>query len=93
MTKNRDTKLSYILGQFTPEQRNELCMRLSISQETFYRRRNHPGAFTLDDAQVLDQYLQELNDGQAVDTYQLYREVIEVPLPAKAQPETTALRA
>lgn len=91
----RETKLAYLLTKLDGAQRDELCRRLSISQETFYRRRNHPGTFTLDDAAVLDQYLEELNGGQPVDTYRLFREVIEVPMPvsSKVEPETTAVRA
>lgn len=91
----KDTKLSYLLSKFDKEQREELCRRLSITTDTFYRRRNHPGTFTLDEAVLVDQYLEELNGGQPVDTYRLFREVIEVPMPvsSKVEPETTAARA
>jgi hypothetical protein len=73
-----ESKLSYLLTRFTPEQRDELCRRLGIGTDTFYRRRNDPGTFTLDEADVLDQYLEELS-GAPVDTYRLYRDVVEVP--------------
>jgi len=90
----KDTKLGYLLTKLTSEQREELCRRLSISTETFYRRRNHPGTFTLDDAVILDQFLEEQNGGQPVDTYRLYRELIDVPaLATTVQPVATAQRA
>lgn len=80
----RDTKLAYLLGKLTAHQREDLCTRLGISQGTFYSRRNDPGSFTLDEATVLDRFLEELNGGQPVDTYRLFREVIEVPMPENA---------
>jgi hypothetical protein len=84
-----ESKLSYLLTRFTPEQRQELCTRLGIGTDTFYRRRNDPGTFTLDDAVILDQYLQELS-GEPVDTYRLFREVVEVPsLGARVKAETS----
>lgn len=87
-TPIRDTKLAYLLGKLTAHQREDLCTRLGISQGTFYSRRNDPGTFTLDEAIILDQFLQELNGGQPVDTYRLYREVIEVPMPESTSPDT-----
>jgi hypothetical protein len=86
-----ETKLSYLLTKFTSDQRDELCARLNISAETFYRRRNHPGDFTLDQAVTLDQFLTELN-GAPVDTYRLFREMVDVPTlgaKVKEQPAET----
>jgi hypothetical protein len=88
----RETKLSYLLTLIgkNADQRNELCQRLGITPSTFYARRNNPGDFTLDQAVILDQFLEELN-GQPVDTYQLFRELVDVPslgTKVKEQPET-----
>lgn len=91
-----DTKLSYLLTKFNKEQREELCRRLSITTDTFYRRRNHPGTFSLDDAVILEAYLVEINGGKEVDVYRLFREVIEVPMgldTTVAETKVTAVRA
>lgn len=78
-----ELKLTYILSRLTPEQRNELCLALGISQETFYRRRNHPGDFTLDQGLVLLEFLQKLT-GEEVDLFRLLTERVDVPMPARS---------
>ena len=72
-----ETKLAYLLTRFLPEQREELCARMGITRETFYRRRNNPGSFTLDEGAVLANYLEELH-GHPVDLFQLLKERVEV---------------
>lgn len=73
-----ERKLTYLLRRLKPEQRAELCGLLGISQETFYRRCNEPGKFTLDEATALASFLEGAFEVE-MDFFHLMYSNVELP--------------
>lgn len=72
-----ESKLSYLLSRLTSEQRDELIAKLGIGRDTFYRRRNRPGEFTLDEGAIIASYLEAIHDSD-LDIYHLLNTQVDV---------------
>lgn len=59
-----ERNVTYLLRKLTTEQRAALAERLGISDDTLTRRINNPAGFSLDDAPVLVNFL---NDAHGID--------------------------
>lgn len=69
-----ESRLAYRIRRMTSEERSELRARLGITRNTLWRRLNEPGTFSLDDAAVIQRFLEEL-DNESYDLVEMLRPI------------------